>query len=346
MRGSSNVLFALALALASPLACAPAEPARVAEKPPFQPFVGPLAAYLPSPGLRTAVHLRPRRLYAEPGVAAALAPLVPEERFRAFRVVSGVDPRGIEDAWIADYELGTLYLFDAGDAELDVERRFLERASSEAAQKTPDPTLAHWSGVMAGSPSALLRFEGHFVAIAVGDPTLVKIVRAYVERKLKRSPPALASLFLAPLEPLVDDALLSAYATGPFRGDSAVVSGALGVALAARFDGDALRLSLHALGIFGEERQDATRDVSEFVRGRLDTPELRALGAGSIVGAPDVNCAPAPATDPRLAELERCDVNATFSLSDVLSRLHGVTGASLGELAGPPSTMTSTPSRE
>lgn len=180
-----------------------------------------LLEHVPSAGLRWLVVGRPAKLEKRPDLASLLRELFSPVRLDAFRKVTGVDLTKIELGAIAQFPLGTLYLAELGEPTAsDVRKRFAERLDEGGIARQPRPAVHRLSGTTRESPRALLTVDDDFVAVAVDDVVLVKIVEAYAARRL-RSPTALHGVALRDLPPFPDDALVALYAAGPFSDDLA-----------------------------------------------------------------------------------------------------------------------------
>ena len=195
------------------------------------PSLAPLD-YVPAAGLRWLIVAHPAKILADPALAAGLAELAPPDRLDAFTSVTGVDPRPLNDAVIAGYDLGTLYVtaLAAGDGGRARER-FRKRPSTGAVVKHPRPALYRIAGTRDGTPYALLSVNDQLLAFVAGDLTLARVAEAYAEHRLK-SPTALRGASLSTL-PSVGDPLAVLYAPGPFTGEwTHAAAGLLGNALA------------------------------------------------------------------------------------------------------------------
>jgi hypothetical protein len=180
-----------------------------------------LLAHVPSAGLRWLVVGRPSGLEKRPDLASLLHELFPPARLEAFRKVTGVDLAKVRLGAIAGFRVGTLYLAELGEPTArDVRERFAERLDEGGIVRRPHPTVHRVSGTSHESPRALLTVDEDFVAVAIDDTLLVRIVEAYAARRL-RSPSALDGVALRNLPPFPADALVALYAAGPFPDDLA-----------------------------------------------------------------------------------------------------------------------------
>jgi hypothetical protein len=189
---------------------------------------GPLTDFVPAPGLRWLIAGSPAYFARQPAFAEPLARLFSAERLDGFALGTGIDLRRTEHAALAAYELGQLYLVDASGWVSAPELRFAERAAGSALSERPHPRLWRVSGLVSGAPQALVRIDDRVLAVAVGDPTLARVVEAYATGRLERTPPALRGAALSTLpEDVREPAPLALYALGPFEGEWAAAAGGL-----------------------------------------------------------------------------------------------------------------------
>jgi hypothetical protein len=181
----------------------------------------PLLDHVPSAGLRWLVVGRPAGLEKRPDLASLLRELLPAVRLDAFRKVTGVDLAKLKLGAVAGFQVGTLYLAELGEpVASDVRERFAERLDEGGMERKPRPNVHRISGTSRESPRALVSVDRDFIAVAIDDTTLAKIVEAYAARRL-RSPSALRGAALRDLPSLPEDALVALYAAGPFSDDLA-----------------------------------------------------------------------------------------------------------------------------
>jgi hypothetical protein len=290
----------------------------------------PLADHVPSVGLRWLVHLKPQKLVNHPTFQRDWQVVFEADRVRAFTQVSGFDPHQVTDAWIGGYDLGVLYLFDAratGDA---AQEAFLARSLSSQEIETPYNNLTHFTGIIENTPHALLHVREHLIAIAAGDIQLIRIVRAYAEQKLKRSPPVLASKFLVPHARFEEEALARIFFRGPYEdATDSVVGGVLsGVGAATLVDGS-LRLKTQVLGAWPVEHRLA-ESLGGWVDQVLSTRELRAFGWGFPTVPPQVTCKAQP------ADLSLCNASGSWDSAAIARALYRVTAGSMKDLVDEP----------
>jgi hypothetical protein len=200
-------------------ACSTPAPKPAATPVPVATTRPPLLDHVPSAGLRWLVVGRPAGLEKRPDLASLLHELFSPVRLDAFRKVTGVDLTKVKLGAVAGFQVGTLYLAELGEpAASDVRERFAERLDEGGMERKPRPKVHRISGTSRESPRALVTVDDDFIAVAVDDTVLVKIVEAYDARRL-RSPSALRGAALRDLPPLPAHALVALYAAGPFSGD-------------------------------------------------------------------------------------------------------------------------------
>lgn len=250
----------------------------------------------------------------------------PSERIKAFTQASGADPTKIEEAWIAGYALGELYVFDAATVGDDVEKAFVERALTTQHLESDYADLVHMTGMIENTPHALLHIQGHLVAIAVGDIRLVRIVRAYAEGKLTKSPPALASRFLDVHSSFATDALVRGFLRGPYEdATDAVAASFVSGAAAVSFEGHDLKVSARALGVW-DVGPELDAQLTQYANELLATRELRALGWGFPTNPPVVSCQSAEEA------LSLCTSTGVWESADVAAALHRITAGTMKEI--------------
>ncbi|HET9958684.1 MAG TPA: hypothetical protein VFQ61_29525 [Polyangiaceae bacterium] len=225
------------LLLGGAASCTRAPAAPAAPQKPLKPLhEGPLTDYVPAAALRWMLIGKPRSLLANPAIAPATKLLIPQTRWEAFELASGVDLRQVRDALVAGFDFGTLYAFQpvAGTAPQAV-KRFRDRIVSRERIYRPDPRIDRITGIIGTTPETLVRIDQSLVAVAVGDPMPARVVEAFALGRLSRSPNALRGAALSTLGEPPKGALATFYAPGPFPQEWARgASGLLAQAFAAR----------------------------------------------------------------------------------------------------------------
>lgn len=317
--------------LALSTACSPSQPPNnVAAAPQPKPKASvplrSLAAHIPSGGLRWLVELKPRALSAHPEFRRDWEAVFATERISAFTKASGADPKQISEAWIAGYDLGQLYIFDAKVIGDDAEKAFESRSMTTQRLKSDYANVVHMTGIIENTPHALVHVRGHLVAIASGDIRLARIVRAYAEGKLEKSPPALGSRFLSIHSSFAPDALVRGFLRGPYEDatDAVAATFVSGVG-AVRFEGADLRVSAQALGVWAPG-PDLDAQLTRYADELLSTRELRAFGWGFPTRAPRVACAPSQ------EDLALCSSEGVWDSGAIASALRRITAGSMKEI--------------
>jgi hypothetical protein len=221
---------------------------------------GELTDFVPAAGLRWLVSGSPAELAREPALALLRQRWLTPQRLRAFATLTGIDLLGTERGLVAGFDLGTLYMVDASGWVAPPERLFAERlAGSERLHQT-HPRVWRVTGLVGSEPEALVRVDDDLVAVAVGDPTLARVVELFAEGRLARVATAFegASLSALPAE-VLRPRTLAFYVLGPL--DQAWIQSGSGLLASAH----ALAVTLDLVG---------TRlDVRLFVPGRWDPNE-------------------------------------------------------------------------
>lgn len=258
-------------------------------------------------------------------------PVFGADRIRAFSQASGADPTQIDEAWIAGYDLGELYVFDGKSVGESAERAFESRSLTTRSLSSDFDNLTHMTGIIEQTPHALVRIDQHLVAIATGDIQLARIVRAYAEGKLAKTPTAFGDRFLSSYESFQPDAPVRAFLRGPYENSTdAVAAGFITGVSAVSFQGSELRVHARALGAWPTDG-GLERHLGTYLDQLLSTRELRALGWGFPTDPPEVTC------EPREDELVLCSAEGAWNSAAVADALHRITAGTLAEiLAGAP----------
>jgi hypothetical protein len=189
---------------------------------------GPLTDFVSAASLRWLLVIKPEQVLADPGLARAIAEIIPTSRFDAFTEASGVDLRELPQAAVAGFPYSTLYLADLPNGVAALARaRFSERLLGGAVTKRLHPGLTRITGVIGQTPETLLTVEDRVLAISVGDPVPAKIAEAYARERLPHSPPALRGAALATLPELASSNVAVLFAPGPFADEWQRAAGGL-----------------------------------------------------------------------------------------------------------------------
>ena len=289
-----------------------------------------LEQLIPAPGVVFLVQIRAARLLAHQITTSSWESVLSSSRLAAYKRTTGLALDAIDELWIVGYPLGTLVLFDAHSCGPQVERAFVDQASSVAEQRDETHGSTFITGVISGEPQALYHRHGDFVAIAHGDIALAKIVRGYAEGQLTAKS-ALQTQFLAPLARLSPSALVRVFLVGPFEhATDAVAHGfAAGFVGIAPLDHE-LNLSVVARGLWGEQ---ASSPLSTWLHSFLNTREARAVGLGFPLARPDVACAPErPASKPEGMALTQCQTSLRYDSAALAQAVYRITQAPGEEL--------------
>ena len=257
-----------------PLAiCASACSPRPAEAPPTRParplHQGPPSDYVSSAGLRWLLLLEPRKILAVPELAHAIAAIVPDRRFDAFTESSGVDLRAVPNAAVAGFSYSTLYLAELpNDVAATVRARFTERLLSGPLVKQPHPALIRVAGVVGQTPETLLTVDDRLLAVAVGDPVQERIVEAYAQDRLPRSPPARRGAALSTLPDLAANNTATLLVPGPFADDwqraaNGLLQSTVAIGIAARPAAHGkITTTICLAGAWGDSADDASQRLA------------------------------------------------------------------------------------
>jgi hypothetical protein len=212
-----GVLLAMVLA-----GCGGASPEREATPRASAPALhrGELTDFVPAAGLRWLVSGSPAELAREPALAPLQQRWLTPERVRAFATATGIDLLETERGLVAGFDLGTLYMADASGWVAPPERTFAERLAGSDRLHPSHPRVWRVTGLVGSEPEALVRVDDDLVAVAVGDPTLARVVELFAEGRLARVATAFegASLSALPVEVLRPRAL-AFYLLGPLDED-------------------------------------------------------------------------------------------------------------------------------
>ncbi len=275
-------------ALAGLAACAPA--ALPPKEAPVEPIVVErLVDLVPRAGLVWLLRARPRDVAQVPWLIPAIARIVPEVNFDAFKARLGFDLRQVPEAVLADHgppmSAGTaLVRHNVDPAALD--RAFTKRLTSEVGRSSDRADVARVSGRL-GSRLRALATIGRDVAVYQqgGDAArgTARVASLLATKKLS----ARAALDGEPLGPLMarfGDAPVVALALGPFeeewkRAARGLLEIATAVGAAARPTArENVGLALALTGEFGDrgsEAADTLRDA---------WGDVAASGTGSVLG--------------------------------------------------------------
>lgn len=324
---AAALLCSLALSACSAAGPSPA-PVPSADKPQAAPLHrGPLTDFVSAAGLRWMIVGSPKALMARPGIAKALATVIPAPRFEHFSKNAGLDLRALPSALVAGFDFGTLYMAETSGNNQQVELSFAERLISDPKISSPHPQMRRITGLIGATPQTLVRVEDQWVAVAVGDPTPARVAELFARRRLHKSPAALAGSALRTLPPELASAPLRFYAPGPFEGTwSAGIHGllqhALAVGIAVRTnEQDQLVARVYVAGAWEEAGIDPR---SQLLRAWQD---LSQSPLGKLTGLDD------PAEEPVISlAAELVSLEVTLSPEPIARGLHAAVAADVWEM--------------
>jgi hypothetical protein len=285
-----------------------------------------LLDHVPSAGLRWLVVGRPAGLEKRPDLGSLLHELFPPVRLDAFRQVTGIDLSRVKLGPVAGFQLGTLYLAELGEPTASVVReRFAERLRDGGIAHRSRAAVHRISGTVRDSPRALLTVDDDFVAAAVDDTLLVKIVEAYAARRL-RAPSALRGAALRDLPSFPEDALVALYAPGPFPDELARAAyGILGQtsALSITLEGGGPEELQTTLTMVGDYSPDPTAAGERLA---LAFEDLCMSSMGTLIGL-------SSAGSPKIvADLHQLTLTADLPLRPLVQRLRAVVSGNVHEI--------------
>lgn len=290
----------------------------------------PLQSLLPATGVSWALRLHPRRLLSDELLLHRAQPLLTPERLMAFQSASGIDLQQVNEMWFAGYPLATLLLLQSGRTEAKVIESFAARAQSSARTDSSTGDSTSITGIVDGKPHSLFALHNQFVAVADGDPSLTKFVRARTEGKLSATPSALQTRLMRPISRDTGDSAAVLFLFGPFeRATDAVMHGFVAGAVEFEHRDGVLLVEIRARGVWPAD----SIAVNAWLMSLLSTPELQAFGFGRPLAPSSTSCS---AEGPEESEdLTFCRIRLKFSVADVAESAYLVTQASMAELLGP-----------
>jgi hypothetical protein len=292
---------------------------------------GPLTDFVPAAGLRWMVAGRPRELAQNTEFAEAVGRLLPEARLSAYAQSTGVDLRTLPNGLIAGFDYATLYMAEMRKGDELVEQRFGARLLHDATLESKHPKLRRLSGVVGRTPETLLVARGHWVALAVGDPSPTRVAEGFALRRLRRSPPALRGSALSTLPAHLEQAPLRFYAPGPFVGEWArAARGLLARSFAIGFAAKpAAGRTLDACVVLAGDFGDLGAEAEPRLRGAWE--DLAESSTGTLLGLRQA----ASASRVR-ASAEQLELCVALSLAEITRGLHAAVSADAWELLDVP----------
>jgi hypothetical protein len=184
--------------------------------------IEPLVDLVPAAGLVWLLDLRPDELMMNNAVPAAVAEVLPEDRFQAFALLhGGIDPRRAKELIVASYPQATLTMAEVRFDPPHVESAFAARALSAEGRAVDGDVIRTWGTLTPGEDAIReqVAMLGHdAVLLERGHLGPMRAALAFAEGKLHRSLPALRAEPLQRAEALLGDAPARAFAPGPFEG--------------------------------------------------------------------------------------------------------------------------------
>jgi hypothetical protein len=256
-----------------------------------------------------------------------LEPLLPEKRLELYAQETGIDLRNLSRALIAGFDLGTLYLAETEADLTPATQAFAERLVSGVDFKELHPRLKRISGVVGRTPQSLLRFDGKLIAVAVGDPTTVRIVEAFARGKLQRTKSVFEGAALESFREFSTRAPLTFLAPGPFEGKwmygaAGLMAAAQGIGIsAAPTDRGSVSVTAAIDGPWEDEHTHAIARMREAWDG------LAQSSTGRLFGLHE------PVSPPRVAgDLQRLTLTVELELSPIINGLHAAVSADVWEM--------------
>lgn len=279
------------------LSCgAPAPPPTPPSAPQAEPLLdGSLTDYVPAAGVNWLLLADPVRLSGNHQLVRTLDPLLPASRLDLYARDTKLDLRTLSHAAVAGFDLGVLYLAETDTDLTPATLAFTDRLVTEPEVKHPHPKLTRVSGVVGKTPQSLLQFDGKLLAVAVGDPTTVRIVEAFARKKLKRSPSIFQGVALKSFADFAAGAPLVFLAPGPFEGrwmfggaGLLAAASAVGIRGTPTSDGRALRVTVAIEGPWGEQGAEPVLWMEQSWQALAESSTGRLLGFHELEQAPVV----------------------------------------------------------
>jgi hypothetical protein len=196
----------------------------------------------------------------------------------------------IEELWVGGYDQGTLFVLDGRRADRVIEQNFLDEMTSLAEVRSPRKGLQIATGANPRSRYALLRIDGHMVAVADGDPKLIRYTKARALGQGQAGHAALAGPLLGRLKNHFASAPLRLFVRGPFeRASGAVTSQFVAGVAGLSFAANLATAQFIAVGVWPATTETETL-LQAWLDRVLETPEFRALGLSETVSRDDPLC--------------------------------------------------------
>jgi hypothetical protein len=281
---------------------------------------------------------RPKELAQNAELLAEANRVLSARRLESFAAASGIDLRTLPEGCIAGFDYGTVYLARVGTGVALARKRFEERLVSDPVIRSPHPDLWRITGLVANTPESLLAVNNDFVAVAVGDPLLVRVAEAFAMGRFHKSKPALAGAALASLPADLSQAPVRFYAPGPFADEwgkaaDGVLARALAFGASVTLPSPSiLQLRLVLSGTFGPDLEQT--------RTRLEATwsNLQASTIGRVLRLQET-LAPASIT----VLDDSATLNVAYSTATLLQGISAAVVDSIGQIMGTLPTETVAP---
>ncbi|MCH2109006.1 MAG: hypothetical protein MK135_06735 [Polyangiaceae bacterium] len=272
----------------------------------------PLADYLPPLGLRFALALRPAQMIQDPGWSSTLGMLLSDERLHHYLQVTGINLRQLNEAWYAEYELGSVLLLGSPATSVAITQDFRERALSLREEPTSEGPLRVMSAIFPEGPAMLISMTGEWLALVRQDLSLGRLLVARAQGRLQEIPPGLAAPAFAPLTP-PENAPVQLYVRGPVESAPGAILSELGAAnLSLDLLGPACSIEVHLLGTWPSKDLPTTmnRWFEKMQQGRL----FAALGLNDPLRGPATECVPR-------GDYQECRMTIEWRVKDLEERM-------------------------
>ncbi len=316
-------------------AAAPSNAPTAPEREPEPLYTGPLVDYVPAGGVQWLLLGKPLELAQNQQLTKALEPLLPASRLDLYARSTGVDLRTLDNALVAGFGLGTLYLAETHTDQTLAQRAFSERLVNGPREVHPHPRLIRITGVVGRTPQSLLSYQGQLLAVAVGDTTTVRIVEAFARGKLRRTKRVFDGVALSSFAEFANRAPLVFLAPGPFDGKwmygaRGLLAVANGVGLSAQpLETGNLAITIAIDGPWDEQ------DASPVARLRQAWEDLAESSTGQLFGLQEPVSLPALSANGR-----RVSLTVELKLAPIVNGLRAAVAADVWEMLelGPTST--------
>lgn len=312
------------------LSCgAPAPPPAPPSAPEEEPLLdGSLTDYVPAAGINWLLLGDPVRLSGNHQLVRTLEPLLPASRLDLYARHTKLDLRKLPHAAVVGFDLGVLYLAETDTDLTPATLAFAERLVTEPEVKRPHAKLTRVSGVVGTTPQSLLQFDGKLLAVAVGDPTTVRIVEAFARKKLKRSPSVFQGVALKSFADFAAGAPLVFLAPGPFEGrwmfggaGLLAAASAVGIRGTPTSDGRALRVTVAIDGPWGEQGAEPVLWMEQAWQSLAESSTGRLLGFHEVSQAPVVR-----------SSKDRITLDVELELAPIVHGLRAAVAADVWEM--------------